>query len=354
MIKYDNKYSTVDSVLEITKKRKPDFNNLLKVLNRQKPSRPTLFEFFLNGEIYTELSGYEPENSFVSHCQWIMEAYRNAGYDYFTLPWPHALSFQTKQHKSDKSISLNDTAMIFDRYSFDEYKWPDIEKVDFSYLEKLKSTLIPGMKAVPYSPRGVLENTTQLLGYDNMCYLLCDDPKLLGDVFNKTGEILLSYYDRVIDNEIVCAAIVNDDWGFNTQTMLSKSNMLQYVIPWHKRIVERIHKSGKPAILHSCGQLETVMEEIIGDIGFDAKHSYEDNIISVEDAYDLWGSRIAILGGLDVDFLCTASSKEVFNRASCILEKTKDKGGYALGTGNSVPTYVPKENYYAMIMAALV
>ena len=37
--------------------RKPDFENLLKVLRRQIPGRPTLFEFFLNGPYYEKLTG---------------------------------------------------------------------------------------------------------------------------------------------------------------------------------------------------------------------------------------------------------------------------------------------------------
>lgn len=37
-----------------------------------------------------------------------------------------------------------------------------------------------------------------------------------------------------------------------------------------------------------------------------------------------------------------------------MTELSKNSGGYALGTGNSVPDYVPVENYLAMIAAALV
>lgn len=39
---------TVDNIIEATADRKPDFSNLLKVLHRETPDRPTLFEFFLN------------------------------------------------------------------------------------------------------------------------------------------------------------------------------------------------------------------------------------------------------------------------------------------------------------------
>ncbi len=36
-----------------------------------------------------------------------------------------------------------------------------------------------------------------------------------------------------------------------------------------------------------------------------------------------------------------------------MLERTAGRGGYALGTGNSVPDYVPDENYFAMIRAGV-
>jgi uroporphyrinogen decarboxylase len=34
-----------------------------------------------------------------------------------------------------------------------------------------------------------------------------------------------------------------------------------------------------------------------------------------------------------------------------MIERTAARGGYALGTGNSIPDYVPIENYLAMIRA---
>jgi uroporphyrinogen decarboxylase len=35
-----------------------------------------------------------------------------------------------------------------------------------------------------------------------------------------------------------------------------------------------------------------------------------------------------------------------------MLERSASRGGYALGTGNSVPKYIPDEHYFAMISAA--
>ncbi len=94
------------------------------------------------------------------------------------------------------------------------------------------------------------------------------------------------------------------------------------------------------------------MDDVIDGIGYDARHSYEDTIVPVEQAYERWGERIAILGGMDVDFLCTSTPGRIHARAAAMLEKAAGRGGYALGTGNSVPEYIPVENYPAMVSAA--
>jgi uroporphyrinogen decarboxylase len=48
-----------------------------------------------------------------------------------------------------------------------------------------------------------------------------------------------------------------------------------------------------------------------------------------------------------------AGPEDIYNRAVAMLERSRDRGGYALGTGNSVPYYIPHENYLAMVAAAV-
>jgi uroporphyrinogen decarboxylase len=210
------------------------------------------------------------------------------------------------------------------------------------------------MKLIVMGPGGVLENVTFLVGYEGLCYLLADDPELVEEIFDAVGSRLVKYYEAALQYDSVGACISNDDWGFNTQTMLSVPDMRKYVFKWHTKIAATIHNAGRPAILHSCGQLSAVYEDIITDMKYDAKHSYEDKIQPVEAAYDALNPRIAVLGGLDLDFVCRKTPREVYGRACAMLEKTRERGGYALGSGNSIPYYVPLENYLAMIAAAVV
>ena len=329
---------------------KPEFENLLKVLNREVPNRATLFEFFLNEPFYEKLAGPEvaKDGDWGQLNPMLVDAFKNAGYDYVTVSGSEMV-FEVGEVEKKETISLNAGSVIRDRDSFEAYCWPEPEACDYSRLEKATDMLPDGMKLVVYGPGGVLENVISLAGYEALCFMLIDNPDLARDIFDAVGRCLVRYYQICASYDSVGAVISNDDWGFKTQTMLSPADMRRYVFGWHKRIVETIHAAGKPAILHSCGKLDEVMDDIIDDMKYDAKHSFEDVIMPVEQAYDRWGERIAILGGIDLDFICRCSPEQIRKRCKAMLVKTETRGGYALGTGNSVPEYVPYENYLAMI-----
>jgi len=208
------------------------------------------------------------------------------------------------------------------------------------------------MKLVPLGPGGVLENVIGLVGFETLCYLIADDAKLAQAIFDAVGSRLLALYERILELQSVGAVVANDDWGFKTQPMLAPDDLRRFVFPWHARIVAAAHAAGKPVILHSCGNPLSIMEDVIEGMRFDGRHSYEDAIIPVEDAYERWGRRIATIGGIDVDFLCRATPAAIRARARAMLERTAARGGYALGSGNSIPEFVPVENYLAMLSAA--
>ena len=345
----------LNTVLEVTRDRKPDFTNLLAVLDKRSPARPTLFEFFLNKGLYSELAGRSFGTTNEEQLTTYILAFRNAGYDYVTTPTVliNDFAFPHGEVAQADSISLNDGNVIRDEESFAAYTWPDMDRLRYDILRRCAPRVPEGMKLVPCGPGGVLENVIGLVGYETLCYLIADQPELVDRIFAEVGSRLVEYYRRVVEYETVGAIISNDDWGFNTQTMLSPDDMRRFVFPWHTRIVAAAHDAGRPAILHSCGNPESVIADIVDDMGYDGRHSYEDNIIPVEDAYERWHGRVGILGGIDVHMMATGEPRTIYDRSRAMVEQSRQRGGYALGTGNSVPEYVPSLNYYAMIMAAL-
>lgn len=330
-----------------------NFEELLTVLHGKIPVKPVLFEFAMNDRLLGILSGEKDEDksSRMAPFRRLIKAFYNAGYDYTTISaWrTNTLNFPKGNIAEKASRSLNSGHMISDRESYDKYNWPDPELGDYDLYHDLHSELPDGMKLIASGNGGVLENVIDLVGFEDLSMMMMLDEDLTTDIFDAVGSRLLRFYKIVAPIETMGACIVNDDWGFKNQTMFSPDMLRRWVFPWHKKIVSAIHDAGKPAILHSCGQLKDVMDDVITDLQYDAKHSFEDQITPVEDAFDLWSDRIAILGGIDMDFLARSTPDEITQRSKLMLEKSLSLGAYALGSGNSIPDYIPDENYLAMI-----
>ncbi len=137
--------------------------------------------------------------------------------------------------------------------------------------------------------------------------------------------------------------------GFRTGTLISPEDLRELVLPGHREMARLAHGAGRPYLLHCCGQVEAIMEDLIEDVRIDAKHSFEDTIMDVVTFHRRYGGRVAALGGIDVDFLCRSDEAAVRRRVREVLGACHAKGGYCLGTGNSVTNYIPVDNYLAML-----
>jgi len=325
--------------------RKPDFENMLLVLNKQKPNRRTLYEFLVGWHLVEHVNGKLREGATDEEdAQWFADGLAKIGYDCYHV-WASKFHFINGEHDSLLTKSLNDNPLITDWDSFERYKW--LEPEDFE--RRMPKVKMPdGMKAFISGPSGVLENTIGIVGYDNLCVMVYDNPELAKTVFDCVGDRLYRYYAAEVADPKVGGLMINDDMGFKTQPMLSPDQLRKYVFPWHKKFVELAHRENKPAILHACGNLLEVYDDIIDDVKMDGKHSYEDVIQPVEEAYELLNPRLAVLGGIDLDFLCRETSENIRKRCNAMFERCENRGGYAVGTGNSMPYYVPVESLLAM------
>ncbi len=333
------------------KTREPNFNNLLKILKNEKPDRPTIFEFAITGNYLKpnadpsvpECWDWFPSNPFLA------SAHKNLGYD-FCCGMGSKFGFPTPKHEKGASVGLAHGGVVTDQKSLRSLDWKNPEDFDYTHLEK--AILPDGMGMIVRSPGGVLEVLTELFGFEELCYQIADEPELIEETLEMIGTRMVKYFEICASIPQVGVLLHSDDWGFKSSTILSPSQLRELIIPWHKKIVEACHKQGKPVILHSCGKLDEVYEDIIA-LGYDAKHSFEDAAVQIESALERWGDRMPMLGGIDMDFLCRKSPEEIRARARKLLEMTADKGGYALGSGNSIPDYMPYENFQAMNRVAL-
>jgi uroporphyrinogen decarboxylase len=334
----------------------PDFGRLQTVFARRAPDRVPFIELFLDEPIMVAIRERPFSDGPDQRAREMADLFFRLGYDFVPAALDLSFPYRTLKAADTALFPMAERGWVDESrgtietwQDFERYPWPKPTDKSYLPLEQAAKALPEGMKLIPHGPGGVLENVMWLMGYGPMSYAMADQPGLVQAMFDRIGEILVGVFGRVASYDAVGAVFLGDDMGFKTQTMISPEAMRKYVFPWQRKLAQAVHSHGKPFLLHACGRLDDVMDDLIADVGIDGKHSFEDVITPVAEAKRRWGDRIAMLGGVDMDILSRGTPAQVRARTKEVLEACMPGGGYALGSGNTVANYVPLENYFAML-----
>lgn len=335
-------------------KRTPDFEQFIKVLRREgSPAYLPFYEHLASSGFIARRTGTrfdEMSMNDADHWRIYVDFWLGMGFDCIPMeiplncPLPNAVWQGAESHGSEASV------VIRNREDFDKYPWPPLSSpIDFRHFETVAKLIPEGVKIVGGVCAGPYEWVSQMMGVMGLSYALADDPELVDDVFQKIGSLHHSAVRQLASMDAIGALRQGDDLGFKTSTFLSPGQLRKYIFPLYTKMVAEAHQQGKPFILHSCGNLQEVYEDLIEDCIIDAKHSFEDVILPVEDFKKRYGTRVTPLGGLDVDVICRSTEEELRLYTRKKIEECFYDGYWALGTGNSLTNYMPVENYIAVL-----
>ncbi len=343
----------------------PDYEALLRNLRREgTPRRVHFMELFLDQEVHQALHArfgtdrhLNPADPYYAHKAYIA-LYRFLGYDTITVPLG-GLEFPRENRRiAEDTASLaraggrswtdETTGVIASWEDFERYPWPDPAHFDTTLLEWYSAN-VPDDMCLVGNCHSVFEQVTWLMAYQPLCYALYDQPDLVDAMFERIGTIFLAAARVFVQFDRVKILFGGDDMGFRSGTMIGARTLIEKSLPWHKKMAQVAHENGRLYLLHACGNLEEIMPALIEDVRLDGKHSFEDVIEPVTVAKRRWGDRIALIGGIDMDFLTRATPDQVRQRVRKTLDVCLPGGGYCLGSGNTVANYIPLDNYLAMM-----
>jgi uroporphyrinogen decarboxylase len=344
----------------------PNWEGLLSCIERRgQPDRVYFIELLWDEEVQTAicdrfglLDGLDPDDAFLEQKR-LVKLQRFLGYDYvrcsldgWEMPLNRLVIEDTAELAREDGRSFVDEhrGPITNWEEFEAYPWPDPESASTCSLEWYEANLPEDMCVVGSGGFAhFAEYLAWLMGYETLCYSLFDQRELVAAISERLIDVYRRFMKCLLEFDRVKLIWGSDDMGFRSGTLISPDDLREFVLPGHKLMAHLSHAAGRPYLLHSCGNLDAIMEDLIEDVGINAKHSFEDTIESVVSAKGQYGDRIAVLGGIDMDFLCWASEEQVRQRVRDTLERCMPGGGYCLGTGNSVANYIPLENYLAML-----
>lgn len=338
----------------------PDYRHMLDVLKNRRPARLPVYEHIISTEMmesvldvtFGALRGGDDADlrEFFTHYG---RFWQQMTYD--TVSFEVCITEIIPDHGA---IMGGRPGPIQNRQDFERFPWDELPERFWALADRqftaLGACLPPGMKAIGGVGNGILEISEDLVGYEYLCYMMADDPDLFADLYHKIGDLMANlwatFLERYTDTYAICR--FGDDLGFKTSTLVSTRTIREHIVPQYARVVDVVHRANRPFLWHSCGNIFSIIDDVIAT-GIDAKHSNEDVIAPFDTWIARYGDRIGLLGGIDVDILCQQSPAD-------IVAIVKERGsrfratanGYALGSGNSIPAYVPVDGYLAMIEAA--
>ena len=337
-----------------------NYHHMLSVLENRRPQRLPIYEHIISPLIMEKIlnvrfadlvdgDAADMDEFFRQYCRFFQEM------TYDTVSFEVTITDLLPGHGA---IMGGRPGPIQNRADFEAYPWDELAerywKTAEPQFQAVLRHLPAGMQALGGIGNGVFEISEDLVGFQNLAYLQADDPETFAALYVHIGDLMVQIWNKFLQCYAGQFAICRfgDDLGFKTSTLVSPKTIRQHILPQYRRVIDLIHCAGKPFLWHSCGCIFSIMEDVIA-LGIHAKHSNEDVIAPFERWISLYGDRIGLLGGVDVDVLCQEKPAEIVAE---VVERGRrfrsTARGYALGSGNSIPEYVPVEGYLAMIEAA--
>jgi uroporphyrinogen decarboxylase len=333
-----------------------DYRNLVLAARNRRPPRYPLYEHIISEEVMEAILGVRfaalaegDERDRREYMRHYVRFFREMGYD--TVSFERLVSAILP---GSGALYAHAPGCISTREDCARYPWGELTERFFDAYQTdyrlLSEELPPGMKAVGGPGNGVFECVQDLVGYEKLCYIAADEPRLYGELFRRVGGALAAIWERFLPRfgEAYAVCRMGDDLGFRSGTLLSPADISTHILPQYRRVVALAHQHGKPFLLHSCGNIFAVMPEIIAS-GIDAKHSNEDAIAPFAVWLQRYGERIGNFGGVDTDVLCQLPERGIRRYVRELVDEAEGHGGVAFGSGNSIPEYVPPEGYLAMV-----
>ena len=345
---------------------KLDWEGLLKTVRRQsEPSRVHFIELFLDAEVQQavaerfdlcgNLSPSDPNYARKAH----IAVQRFLGYEYVRIGVDGAMLPTITMNTADsaemakkggRTWMAEGKGPIQSWEDFEKYPWRKREDLATDSLKWYCENLPDDMTIIGSGSFAHFdEYLCWLFGYETLCYFLFEERDLVLAVKDKLEGFYETCLSMILQFDRVKLIWGSDDMGFRSGLLIGPEETRKLVLPGHKRMAAMAHAAGRPYLLHSCGELSAIMDDLIEDVKIDAKHSFEDTIEDVRDAKKRYGNRLTLLGGIDVDFLCRADEEAIRRRVRETIDVCQPGGGWLLGTGNSVANYIPLDNYLAML-----
>lgn len=190
-----------------------------------------------------------------------------------------------------------------------------------------------------------------IVGTERLLMALIEDPDWCRDLFSHELEVQLALLEMVWDAGYTFDSIRwPDDMGYKGTQFFSIGMYRDLVKPFHKRAIEWAHARGVKAHLHSCGNINPIIPELI-EIGLDALNPLEVKAgmdpIQIKNTY---GRKLLLHGGINA--VLWDHPEQITAEMERVVPILKQNSGYVFSSDHSVPSSVSLEDFRGIVALA--
>ena len=190
-----------------------------------------------------------------------------------------------------------------------------------------------------------------IVGTERLLMAMLEEPEWLIDMFNHQLDLSLALLQQVWDEGFHFDAVKwPDDMGFKHNQFFSLRTYRLVLKPIHERAISWAHQHGIKAHLHSCGDINPMVPELV-QMGLDALNPLEVKA-GMDPLYlkQKFGDALVLHGGLNAVLWDDREAVEA--EMHRLVPRMKENSGYIFSSDHSVPDTVSFANFCAIIHLA--
>jgi uroporphyrinogen decarboxylase len=189
------------------------------------------------------------------------------------------------------------------------------------------------------------------IGTERVLTALVEQPEWMADVFGHFLDVNLALLEQVWDAGYTFDAVTwPDDMGYKHSQFFSVRTYRRLLKPLHRRVVEWAHDRGVKVELHSCGDVNPLVPELV-EVGIDALNPLEVKAgmdpVAIKRAY---GDRLVLHGGINA--VLWDDLDAIGDEMRRVVPVLKENGGYVFSSDHSVPSSVSLEGFRFIVQLA--
>jgi uroporphyrinogen decarboxylase len=237
----------------------------------------------------------------------------------------------------------------------EDFEWPSVEYLDLEpILNTLKNTGPYYRASGLWSP--FFHLVGDFFGMENYFIKMYTHPEVVHAVTKHVVDFFLDANRLLFEKagDEIDGFFFGNDFGTQLDILVGPEQFKEFIFPYFKKLTKLGHDHGYQVILHSCGSIYRVIENLI-DLGVDALHPLQAKAANME-AQRLageFGGRIAFMGGIDTQQLLDHGTPEEVEAEVERIKKVLGPNVVISPSHECILPNVPMENVKAMSRAAL-